>query len=141
MKDAVERLRSDLSRLRNFELYGRVTAIQGMLVELCGIEGHLSIGDRCTLEGRGGRSVPCEVVGFRDSRALAMPYGPLEGIGLGCKAALQHSEPVIYPTDDWLGRVINAFGEPVDGGPALVKGDLAVPIRKTHPAFGRGRRS
>ncbi len=140
MKDAVERLRSDLSRLRNFELYGRVTAIQGMLVELCGIEGHLSIGDRCTLEGRGGRLVPCEVVGFRDSRALAMPYGPLEGIGLGCKAALQHSEPVIYPTDDWLGRVINAFGDPVDGGPALVKGDIAVPIRNSPPPAHARRR-
>jgi len=129
----LDHLRSDLSRIRDRTLYGSVSAIQGMLIELTGIEGHLSIGDRCMLEGRGGAKVPCEVVGFRSGHALAMPYGPLQGIGLGCRAVLQNAEPVLYPDETWLGRMVNAFGQPLDGGAPLMPGDVSYPIRGNPP--------
>ena len=37
------------------------------------------------------------------------------------------------PHREWLGRVINAFGEPIDGGGPLPQGDLPVPIRNAPP--------
>ena len=64
----------------------------------------------------------CEVIGFRDDRALATPFASLEGVGLGCEVELVDSDPMIYPDESWLGRVINAFVEPVDSKGVLLKG-------------------
>ena len=129
----LQNLEADLDRVQATRVFGRVSGIQGMLIQIGGISGYLSIGDRCDLVARAGRRVRCEVVGFKDGFALAMPYGPLEGIGLGSKAELLSSEPVVRPHRDWLGRVINAFGEPIDGAGPLQQGDAPVPIRNTPP--------
>jgi flagellum-specific ATP synthase len=78
--------------------------------------------------------VVCECIGFRDRRALVMPYQALEGVALGARADAMAAEPAVRPTDQWLGRVINAFGEPVDGGMPLPQGDEACPIRSAPPS-------
>jgi flagellum-specific ATP synthase len=129
----LDHLVSDLARIPDRRVFGRVSAVQGMLVEVEGVEGFVSIGDRCLLSGRRGRQVPCEVIGFRDRRALAMPYGALEGIALGARAEALNVEPAVRPTENWLGRVLNAFGEPVDGLGPLAAGDEPYPIRSQPP--------
>ncbi len=113
--------------------YGRVTGVQGLLVEVAGIEKHLSVGGRCVVLARGGRRVPCEAVGFRQGRALLMPLGTLEGIGLGCEAELSEDLASVFPSQHWLGRVVNALGEPVDGGGPLLAGSVPVPVRNAPP--------
>jgi flagellum-specific ATP synthase len=127
------RIVTDIEALGPCKIFGRVVAVQGLLIEVAGIERHLSVGGRCNVIARGDRCVPCEVVGFRDDRALLLPFGTLEGIGLGCKAEVSESQPTIAPTPAWLGRVINAHGEPIDGGPPLPIGDMPHRIRNTPP--------
>lgn len=130
----------ELDRISGTQMHGRVAAVVGMLVEIVGIEGALSIGTRCALVDRNDRRVPCEVVGFREGRALAMTYGSLEGVGLGSRVILVDSEPVIRPTRAWLGRVINAFGEPIDGKGPLETGAEPCRIRnQPPPAHARTR--
>jgi flagellum-specific ATP synthase len=124
---------SDLERIPDYLRYGRVVGIQGLLVEVAGIQNALSIGSRCLIHGRGGRDVQCEAVGFRDNRALLMPFGFLEGIGMGCKVVVVEDEPVVYPGEGWLGRVINAMGEPIDGKGPLPKGGRGYPLRAQPP--------
>ena len=124
---------ADLARIPEYRLYGRVSAVLGMLVEIGGTERRLSVGDRCNLRGRDGRTVACEVVGFRKDHALAMPFGALEGVGLGCEAEVANAEPVVYPSAAWLGRVINAHGEPIDGGPPIACGPEAYRLRAAPP--------
>ncbi len=124
---------SEISRVAPQQFYGRVAAIQGLLVEVGGIQRHLSIGSRVDLLARGDKTVQCEVVGFRNDRALLMPFGSLDGVGMGCKALTAEQDPVIFPDQSWLGRVVNAMGEPVDGGPPLRKGNLAVPLKNAAP--------
>nr|WP_241503692.1 flagellar protein export ATPase FliI [Ferruginivarius sediminum] len=120
--------------------YGRVSSVLGMLVEVAGLDRVLSIGGRCDVIARGGRRVPCEAVGFRHGRALLLPFGSLQGVGLGCKAELTVAEPTVRPTDAWLGRVVNALGEPIDGKGPLPQGRDAYPLRAAPPpAHGRGR--
>lgn len=120
--------------------YGRVTSVLGMLVEVAGLERVLSIGGRCEIIARGGRRVPCEAVGFRQDRALLLPFGPLEGVSLGCKAELTVAEPTIRPSGAWLGRVVNALGQPVDGKGPLPQGPQPYPLRAAPPpAHGRRR--
>ena len=130
---AMESLAADLSRVSEVQIYGRVAAIQGMLVEVAGIERSLSIGDRCQLVARDQRRVHCEVIGFRNHHGLLMPFSALDGIGLGSKCELKVGEPVIYPDQSWLGRVIGPMGEPVDGKGPLMTGRLAYPLRASPP--------
>lgn len=137
---AVEGLAADLSRVPEVQLYGRVAAIQGTLVEVAGIERSLSIGDRCQLLARDRRRVPCEVIGFRDHRGLLMPFAALDGVGLGCKCEVKLGEPVIYPDRTWLGRVVGPMGEPVDGKGPLAVGGRAYPLRASPPPAHRRQR-
>lgn len=126
-------LESELGRLATHQVYGKVAAVQGLLVEVSGVQNNLSVGDRCNVFARDGRKVPCEIVGFRDSKALAMPFGALEGIGLGCRAEIAEASPAIFPDDSWLGRVINAMGKPVDDGGPLGTGEQSYPIKTSPP--------
>ncbi len=119
--------------MADYRLYGRVAGILGLLVEVAGLDQALSIGSRCAVIARGGRRVVCEVIGFRNKRALLMPFGSLEGVGLGCKAEVLESEPVVRPSAAWLGRVVNALGEPIDGKGPLPSGPLPYPLRAAPP--------
>ncbi|MBU0726075.1 MAG: flagellar protein export ATPase FliI [Alphaproteobacteria bacterium] len=134
METPLRHLNKELERLPGYTVYGSVSAVQGMMVEVRGAHRSLSIGDRCHLVTRQGSRVPCEVVGFRSERALLMPFGTLDGIGIGCKAEIEDSEPVIHPHEGWLGRVVNALGEPVDGKGPLPQGPLAVLLRNKPPS-------
>ena len=93
MTDILDHLASDIRRIADRRVFGRVAGVQGMLVEVEGLQGHLSIGDRCRIRARGGRVVMAETVGFREGRALVMPYQALEGVALGARA---DGEQIIY---------------------------------------------
>jgi flagellum-specific ATP synthase len=131
---------AEIERLPEVELFGRVTGIQGLLVEIGGVQRHLSIGSCVRMLARGGRQVEAEVVGFRQGRALAMPFGSLDGVGMGCKALLGGADPAIYPHESWLGRVVNAHGKAVDGGPPLQYGPRAYSLRAAPPSAHARRR-
>ena len=105
---------AELRRIPDYRVVGRVTAVLGLLVEIGGVEGALSVGDRCKVKRRDGKAVICEVVGFRNERALLMPFGILDGIGIGCEVELGDTQPQVYPDESWLGRVVNGLGEPLD---------------------------
>lgn len=127
------RLLADLENISPNRFYGRVTAVQGLLVEVAGVERKLSVGSRCHLIAQDERRVLSEVVGFRDGKALLMPFSSLDGIGLGSKAEVAESQPTVAPSDQWLGRVVNALGEAIDRKGPLPMGSIAIPIRNTPP--------
>ena len=136
----IEDILHDIERIPERRIYGRVAAILGMLVEIAGIDGSLAIGARCDLLDRSNRRIGCEIVGFRNGRALALAFGALEGVGLGSKAIVVENDPVVRPNQAWLGRVINALGEPIDGKGPLPTGKIPTRIRNVPPpAHARGR--
>ena len=103
-----------------------------MLIEIDGIHSYLSVGDRCEIQARNG-TVRCEVVGFRNGCALAMPFASLDGVGLGSRVEVDDTPPEVYPSDSWLGRIIDGFAAPLDGGPALSRGRTAYSVRSQPP--------
>lgn len=127
------RLINRLESVASTQIFGRVIGIQGLLVEVAGIERHLSVGGRCYIRARGDRPVLSEVVGFRDGRGLLLPFATLDGVGIGCKVEIADAQPSIMPSRGWLGRVINALGEPIDGKGPLPNGLNPIPIRNTPP--------
>jgi len=71
---------------------------------------------------------------------LLMPFGPLEGIGVGSRAEATRGAGKIHPHGNWLGRVINAFGEPIDGKGPLLSGAKPYCLqRPAPPAHQRNR--
>jgi len=133
MDRLAEQMDARISGLTQTEIYGEVTKILGLLVEIAGFGSNLSIGSHVHLRPNKEINVPCEVVGFKDGHALLMPFGTLEGIGLGCKAFIQTTQPVITPGDRWLGRVINGMAEPIDGLGPLQQGGHPIPLKNKPP--------
>jgi flagellum-specific ATP synthase len=132
-------LMEEVAELDSYRRFGRVTGVLGMLLEAGGIPRELAVGGRAEVIAREAR-VLCEVVGFRNGRALLMPFGAIDGIGLGAKVELVPGGGVVFPHEGWLGRVVNAFGEPVDGKGALPMGRAAYPLRnRPPPAHARKR--
>ncbi|MCM2344354.1 MAG: flagellar protein export ATPase FliI [Alphaproteobacteria bacterium] len=129
-----EQAEAAISIIPDYEIYGRVTKVLGLLVEMAGFGQGLSIGAHVHLKPRRDLVIPCEVVGFRDNHALLMPFGSLEGVTLGCPAMIQRSQPMITPDERWLGRVINGMGEPIDGLGPLPQGGHPIPLRNKPPA-------
>ncbi len=120
--------------------FGRVARIEGLMVEVTGAAGAVSLGGQVTLSGARGAEIPCEVVGFRDGRAQVMPLGALDGISLGARADFDDRPQTIFPSTAWLGRVLNAFARPLDGKGALQNGPIGYPVKaQPPPAHARAR--
>jgi flagellum-specific ATP synthase len=133
-------LLAEIERLSSIEHYGTVAAVRGLMVELEGPLTALSLGSRVVVPGARDQAVPCEVVGFRDNRALAMPFAAIEGLRMGAPAKFDAAEPVIHPSPAWLGRVVNAMGEPIDGkGPIAQGGEPYLLRAQPLPAHQRAR--
>ena len=133
MDRMAEKIEARVSTLTQTEIYGEVTKILGLLVEIAGFGSSLSIGSMVHLRPNKDVDIPCEVVGFKDGHALLMPFGTLEGVGLGCRAYIKNTQPVIFPDTAWLGRVVNAFGQPIDGKGPIRAGAYPVPLKNKPP--------
>ena len=71
-----------VERIDPLVVSGRVAAVNGLLIEARGGLTRLSVGARAEIERRNDRALSAEVVGFRETRALLMPFGPVEGLSL-----------------------------------------------------------
>ena len=115
------------------EIYGRVVGVRGLMVEIAGPIYAMSVGARLTIETGIGKPIPCEVVGFHEGHALAMPFAALEGVRRGCRAVVTSSAGAVRPSDGWLGRVVNAMGEPIDGQGPIPSGPAPYNYRASPP--------
>lgn len=129
-------LLQEIDRVSPVALSGRVTAVKGLLIECAGISEALSVGARCAVDSTYGKGheVLCEVVGFRDQVALLMPFGSVEGVGLGARVTLVSSISAVEPSEGWLGRIVDAMGNPIDGKGPLMRGGLPYILRAGPPA-------
>jgi FliI/YscN family ATPase len=96
---------------------GQVTRITGILVESRGPAAGL--GDFCEIRLTGGRCVRTQVVGFRDGAVLSMPLEEVSGLQLGDAIIARSGESRVAVGPGLLGRVLDGFGRPMDGGPPI----------------------
>ncbi len=112
-------------------MFGRVRTVQGLLIEVVGPVRELRVGGRVVIETAGGAELPSEIIGFRDGHALCLPFGPVTGVRLGCRAVFRSHDGAVFPSDAWLGRVINANGDPIDGKGPIARGATPYPLRQS----------
>lgn len=99
-------------------LTGRVTKIAGLVVEADGPL--ISIGSRCTIRTVTGTDIYAEIIGFRDDRVVLMPYGENEGIAPGSIVSEVSDGNKVFVGESLLGRVLDGFGNPMDGKGPLI---------------------
>jgi flagellum-specific ATP synthase len=126
-------LLKEIEAVRPLTRFGKVARIEGLAVEVTGALGAVRLGGQIRLSLGHHKTICCEVVGFRDGRALVMPLGPLEGIALGARADFDDRPATIRPSSAWLGRVLDGFGEPMDGKGPLPQGPRAYPLKAAPP--------
>jgi flagellum-specific ATP synthase len=132
-------LAEQINELDGIEIYGRVVGVRGLMVEVSGPLHAMSVGARVVIETVA-KNIPCEVVGFSGSNALLMPFAPLEGVRRGCRALVTSVAGAVRPSAGWLGRVVNALGEPIDGKGPLLFGPSPYAFRNTPPLAHARRR-
>jgi flagellum-specific ATP synthase len=132
--DHLRALLKEIEAVPALRRFGRVARIEGLLVEVTGAAGAISLGGQVQLTSSNGQQIPCEVVGFRDGRAQLMPLGSLDGISLGARADFIDRPAMIYPSRGWLGRVVDGFGRSTDGKGALVQGMVGYPLKAAAPS-------
>lgn len=137
-----------LFRAQPWRWQGKVLHAVGQTIESTGPNS--SVGECCEIVDRNGQVHLAEVIGFRGSTVLSMLVNSHEGIRYGDIVEALGTTPAIEAGPSLMGRVLNATGEPIDGGrwPAVnctmpldgkVRQPLArVPIRT---ALGTGIRA
>ena len=129
-----------VERIDPLVVFGRVAAVNGLLIEAKGGLTRLAVGARVEITRLRDVPLAAEVVGFREARALLMPFGPVEGVAPGAEIRILSEGANIRPTLAWRGRIIDAFGEPIDGKGPLPQGQVPYPLRAAPPpAHARGR--
>lgn len=96
--------------------YGRVRSVVGMSVTVEGVEA--AIGEAISLRLPAGELL-AEVVAIEDTALVCMPFGELAGARAGARAELVPGRLSVPLGDALMGRVLDALGRPIDGGPAL----------------------
>jgi flagellum-specific ATP synthase len=126
-------LAEQISDLDGVNIYGRVVGVRGLMVEIAGPIHAMSVGARIVIETSGNRFIPAEVIGFNGDNAVVMPFAGLEGVRRGCRAVIVNAASQVRPSKAWLGRVVNAMAEPIDGKGPLPQGPSPMPYRNSPP--------
>jgi ATP synthase in type III secretion protein N len=118
-----ERLASILPRLRDAVQESAPRPVRGRVRRLLGVTVHASVpqvrlGEICYLvDPATGHSVMAEVVGLADELAVLTPIGDLTGLSSASEVVPTGADLQVPVGAGLFGRVINALGEPLDGGP------------------------
>ena len=118
-------LAEQIGDIDGVNIYGRVVGVRGLMVEIAGPIHAMSVGARIVIDTGGNRFIPCEVIGFSGNNAVVMPFAGLDGVRRGCRAVIANAASQVRPSPAWLGRVLNAMGEPIDGKGPLRAGRFA----------------
>ena len=141
MTHALARLAAVVTRAAEEEplvrICGTVTEVSPVHWRVSGLSRFVAIGETI---GVGAAGEPGEVVRIDEGSTIVKPFGAGGGsIAVGDRAhkigALR-----LAPHPSWKGRVIDAFGRPIDGGGPLAAGPRDMPFDASPPAaLTRGR--
>ena len=114
---AISQLLPQLPGLEVLPWVGEVTEMVGLLIASRGPV--VSIGDFCEVRTSAGRSIRSQVIGFRNGQVLSLPLEEIDGLQLGDRVIARRNESLLRVAPQLLGRVLDGFGRPIDGGPPI----------------------
>jgi ATP synthase in type III secretion protein N len=113
------RLQRALQSARTVAELGRVVQAAGTVLRATGL--HARIGQQCEVfdpaQTDGATTLSAEVIGFSGSETMLAPYGPLRRLPVGAAVRALADDASVPAGESVLGRVVDAFGRPLDGAP------------------------
>ncbi|PKM12310.1 MAG: flagellar protein export ATPase FliI [Gammaproteobacteria bacterium HGW-Gammaproteobacteria-3] len=111
----LKRLQTYRERLQNAPtliVEGKLSRMVGLTLEAVGCRA--SVGSRCQVVTKSGKSIEAEVVGFADERLFLMPTGELYGLEPDCRVIPIHHVCLAKVGFGLLGRVLDGAGNALD---------------------------
>lgn len=98
-----------------FSRKGKIVNVVGLTIESMGPDARL--GDVCYIypDDVLAKPIMTEVVGFKEGKTQLMPYGSVEGIGIGNIVVNSESPLTVMVSDRLLGKTLDGLGRPADG--------------------------
>ena len=133
IRDFLVECRTRVTTPQPYRLAGRLTRINGLVMEAAGLK--LPLGSGCRIEAPGGNIVEAEVVGFAGEKLYMMPTEDVYGLAPGAHVLPMESPPPppkfgqpgmvrrrnldrakhLPVGSQLLGRVVDGNGRPLDG--------------------------
>jgi flagellum-specific ATP synthase len=133
MSNLFKAIESEISSIPDYQVLGVVSAVRGLRVEVRGLNIFATIGSRCEIVCTDGRKLLAEVVGVHNDTAYLMAFADLAGVGFGDEVRVVSVDYAIYPSLNWLGRVVDCFGQPIDSKGPLVLGEIPYFLKQPAP--------
>ena len=111
------------------ESRGIVTDVRGIVIE--GSGPFAPVGSHVNVYS-GLNRIPAQIVGFRRDKILLMPFGELQGVAPGSAIVAEGMISEVLVSQNLLGRVLDALGNPIDHKPLSPAGDV-VPLFRSPP--------
>jgi len=148
----LEDCRKQTARSSPFQLSGRLTRINGLVMEAAGIK--LPLGSGCRIQVPGGGTVEAEVVGFSGEKLFMMPSEDVYGLAPGAQVTSLENPPPLLRSGErlqdhnsaidrakhvpvgaaLLGRVLDGNGQPLDNlGPLNTKQSRSLQGNSVNP--------
>ena len=126
-----------LHATRTVAEHGRVVQAGGTILRATGLRAR--IGQQCrvfdaAVQADTDDGLIAEVIGFANAEAILAPYGPLQGVAVGAAVQALADEAQVPGGPALLGRVIDAFGRPLDGRPVDTAGLTHTPLHADAPS-------
>ena len=118
------------------EVTGHVTRAVGLSIDVAGLD--LAVGEAVSIAGDDG-PILAEVVALREDVATCMPVSDLRGVRRGAPVVTTGGPLRVPVGPGLLGRVVDALGRPMDGGPAPTDVTLTGIEGTAPPAMRRSR--
>ncbi len=131
----LSRLRAQTAGAELVQRIGVVRQITGLSIEADGPD--VALGEVCRISTRDRSTVvEAEVVGLPRGAVTLMPFRGVHGLAAGCRVEATGRTARVPVGADLLGRVIDGFGHPLDGGARPSSADTrplkATPLNPLH---------
>ena len=117
-------LLNSIKNIPDYNVYGCVTSLSGMLIECNGINNFVEIGTICEIAIKNDQKILTEVIAIHPNKILLTPFTSMTGITIGCKVTPALNKFCISPDISWKGRIINSLCQPLDGKGELKNGNV-----------------
>ncbi|WP_081979476.1 FliI/YscN family ATPase [Pseudooceanicola atlanticus] len=130
-QNAFEGLRAEIESLSPVRQIGRIIGVEGSTLRIAGFGQAARMGDQVRLTRPDGSYLGGEVIRIDADVATILPDDATDGVSLGDRVTLM-GRARIAPHDGWIGRVIDPYGQPLDGQP-LNRGQEERALRNPPP--------
>lgn len=127
----IEKIDSIIKNVELIKLNGKVVDVVGLIIVSVGP--NVSLGEICEVTDKNGKRIcEVEVVGFKDGKVLSIALGEVDNISPSCEMISYRKSFRVKVGEGLLGRVIDGFGNPIDGK-GEIEYNTTMPIKREAP--------